>query len=65
MFAIVTLQTHTHSLSHTHTHTQEAVEAYKTQNQCLSSEIVELNALRAEDLETYRALSKYVLRVSR
>jgi len=37
---------------------QEAVEAYKRQNQFLSSEILELNSLRAEDLEAYKVLSK-------
>jgi len=36
---------------------KEAVEAYKRQNQFLSSEILELNSLRAEDLEAYKVLS--------
>ena len=47
---------HMHALSHT----QEAVEAYKRQNQFLSSEILELNNVRTEDLETYRITSRWV-----
>ena len=36
---------------------QEAVEAYKHQNKFLSSEILELNALRADDEEAFRNLT--------
>ena len=34
---------------------QEALEAYKSQNQFLSSEIVELNAMRSDENEAIRA----------
>ena len=36
---------------------QEAVEAYKNQNKFLSSEIVELNALRTDDEEALHTLT--------
>ncbi len=34
--------------------TKEALEAYKTQNQFLSSEIVELNAIRSDENEALK-----------
>ncbi len=41
-----------------HTPSQETVEAYKQQNRFLSSELVELNAVRAEDSVVYKSLDK-------
>ena len=39
---------------------QEALEAYKSQNQFLSSEIVELNAIRSDENEAIRASNRWV-----
>ncbi len=41
-----------------HAPSQETVEAYKQQNRFLSSEVVELNAVRAEDSVIFKTLEK-------
>ena len=40
---------------------QEAVEAYKKQNQFLSAELLEMNQLRSDDLTVNRQLTQLVL----
>ena len=40
---------------------QEALEAYKEQNKFLSSEMVELHAIRSDEKETMRAHSRSVM----
>ncbi len=48
----------THTPPSQTTLTQEAVKAYKAQNGFLSSELVELNAVRAEDNTLRKALER-------
>lgn len=38
---------------------QEAVEAYKKQNQFLSAELLEMNQLRSDDLSVNKQLVQY------